>query len=292
MRLPLKSSDIFSTAANKASTRLEQSYLEFVKPFVTMIKVNAMLGDGTVTQTDTFDPQHLSSFIHRLDQLMQQKGWENSGLSKSVTEDLHRIFIQFTRSVGKYHLLCYFGLQFHALPYYIVDKRVIEAQRELAQIDQEISEIGVAIASKADKALEEELEKKGLAKIDSDELFTRMFDNDQLVEVLEAKTSIVEKEYPQLEVKRERKKKLLAELNDLTMELYQTSSVLIDYNRLMQGEEGLAAYQEIETITSLKTGKREAYVNTERIAPDKTREIIATFDEVSVCLSDAAKDVG
>ena len=44
---------------------------------------------------------------------------------------------------------------------------------------------------------------------------------------------------------------------------YQTSPVLIDYNRLMQGEEGITNYFDIEVIKKNKKMKRrEAFIDT------------------------------
>ena len=78
----------------------------------------------------------------------------------------------------------------------------------------------------------------------------------------------------------ERKKKLFAELNDLLVELYQTSSVLIDYNKLMQGEEGIVTYFEIETIRNKRTKERDFYINTKRVSKESTEQILGKFNHV------------
>ena len=55
----------------------------------------------------------------------------------------------------------------------------------------------------------------------------------------------------------------LSELNNLLIKFYQTSPVLIDYNRLMQGEEGITNYFDIEVIKKNKKMKRrEAFIDT------------------------------
>jgi hypothetical protein len=62
---------------------------------------------------------------------------------------------------------------------------------------------------------------------------------------------------------RNRKSELLSELNDMLVSFYQTSPVLIDYNRLMQGEEGITNYFDIEVIRKNKKMKRrEAFIDT------------------------------
>ena len=58
-------------------------------------------------------------------------------------------------------------------------------------------------------------------------------------------------------------KDLLLELNDhYNYIVYRITPVKIDYNRLIQGEEGVISYFDIEVI---KNKKKDGYVNTKRI---------------------------
>ncbi|AIC14198.1 hypothetical protein [Nitrososphaera viennensis] len=264
MRLPLKGTDYFSKQANAAFENIQAEFLEAVKPAIAMQKSHAMLGDGTVTQTDTFDPQNVQTFYQRLTNRME--GWLAGGISKSVTDDLHRLFCQFSRDVGnKYYISGYFGIQFHALPYYKADKRVIEVQKELAKIADDATALYGNIRDSADRALGQELEKRGLAEMDFEGLFSKMFEDEKLAEELDKKAASVEGQ-AEFQKMGERKNALFAELNDLMIELYQTSAVPIDYNRLMQGEEGVCTYFDIELIKgSKKAIKREAVFETGKI---------------------------
>ena len=102
-----------------------------MKTRVTMKKVNVMLGDGSIIHADTFELQKVIVFYQCL--IKSLKGWTTTGISeKSNTDDLHRIYCEFTQEVGKYYLHGYFGIQFHALPYYRVDKSVIAIQKEFS----------------------------------------------------------------------------------------------------------------------------------------------------------------
>jgi hypothetical protein len=264
MRLPLKGTDYFSKKVNSAFEDIQAEFLEAVKPAIAMQKSHAMLGDGTVTQTDTFDPQNVQTFYQRLTNRME--GWLAGGISKSVTDDLHRLFCQFNKDVGKYYISGYFGIQFHALPYYKADKRVIEVQKELAKIADDATALYGGIRDNADKALGEELEKRGLAEMDFEGLFSKMFEDEKLAEELGKKAASVEGQ-AEFQKMGERKNALFAELNDLMIELYQTSAVPIDYNRLMQGEEGACTYFDIELIKTgaKKSIKREAMFETGKI---------------------------
>lgn len=264
MRLPLKGTDYFSKKVNSAFEDIQAEFLEAVKPAIAMQKSHAMLGDGTVTQTDTFDPQNVQTFYQRLTNRME--GWLAGGISKSVTDDLHRLFCQFNKDVGKYYISGYFGIQFHALPYYKADKRVIEVQKELAKIADDATALYGGIRDNADKALGQELEKRGLAEMDFEGLFSKMFEDEKLAEELGKKAASVEGQ-AEFQKMGERKNALFAELNDLMIELYQTSAVPIDYNRLMQGEEGACTYFDIELIKTgaKKSIKREAMFETGKI---------------------------
>ena len=126
VRAPFKGDDYFCRQVNTAVQNVEQAYLEAIGPAIAMQKSAAMLGDGTVTQSNTFDPQNVQMFYQRLANSLQ--GWMFSGLLKSATEDLHRLYCQFTKEIGRHYVSGYFGIQFHVLPYYRVDKRVIEVR--------------------------------------------------------------------------------------------------------------------------------------------------------------------
>lgn len=272
MRIPLKGSDYFSSQVNAAFEKIQAAYLEAVRPAVEMRKADAMLGDGTIAQVDTFDPQNVQTFYQRLTN--QLDGWLASGISKSVTEDLHRLFCQFNCDVGGYYVSGYFGVQFHALPYYKADRRVNEIQKELAIMAQGAASIFQDMTTKADMALAQELERRGFAQLDFEELFTKMFNDEKLAQDLDKKAASVEEEFSGLQDMNNKKVAMFAELRDLMIELYQTSPVPIDYNRLMQGEEGVCTYFDIEHIVkSKKTTKREPVFETKKIPEEEADEV-------------------
>ncbi|HEY7508012.1 MAG TPA: hypothetical protein VH677_02695 [Nitrososphaera sp.] len=285
MRLPLKGTDYFSKKVNAAYEKIEAQFLDAIKPAIEMKKSHAMLGDGTVTQTDTFDPQNVQTFYQRLTNGME--GWLSGGMSKSATEDLHRLFCQFNKDVGKYYVSGYFGIQFHALPYYKVDKRVIEVQKELAGIADGATALYGGIREKADKALSEELEKRGLASLEFNELFTKMFEDEKLADELDRKASAVESQFPEFQKMGEKKRALFIELNDLMIELYQTSAVPIDYNRLMQGEEGACTYFDIELIKGKKEIKRDPMFDAKKVTKQEADRVASELEAVAKALKKA-----
>jgi hypothetical protein len=215
------------------------------------------------------------------------EGWLSGGMSKSATEDLHRLFCQFNKDVGKYYISGYFGIQFHALPYYKVDKRVIEVQKELAGIADGATALYGGIREKADKALSEELEKRGLASLEFNELFTKMFEDEKLADELDRKASAVESQFPEFQKMGEKKRALFIELNDLMIELYQTSAVPIDYNRLMQGEEGACTYFDIELIKGKKEIKRDPMFDAKKVTKQEADRVASELEAVAKALKKA-----
>jgi hypothetical protein len=261
MRLPLKGTGNACDLLNPPIESIQQAYLEAISPAIKLQSINAMLGDGTVTQTDTFDPANVRKFYQRLAKGFSENGWSISDVASSETEDLHRLFFQLSKDLEKYHLSGYFGVQFHALPYYKVDKRVIEIQKELSRIADEAGVVFGEMSGAADKALRLELEKKGYADLEFQELFTKMFDDEKLAQELDSRASAVEQNFPKFEEIRRRKATLFDELNDLLMHLYQTSPVLIDHNKQMQGEEGVTTFFDLEVIKNKKSRIRDAFID-------------------------------
>jgi hypothetical protein len=285
MRIPLKGSDYFCSRVNAAFEKIQESYLESIKPAIEMRMVAAMLGDGTVTQTDTFDPQNVQNFYQRLENRLE--GWLKSGISRSNTDDLHRLFCQSNRDIGKYYISGYFGVQFHALPYYKADKRVIAVQKELARIADSATAVFSDMTAKADRALHDELARRGFADMEFQELFTKMFGDESLAEELDKKAKSVEGQFPEFQEMGEKKNGLFAELNDLMIELYQTAPVVIDHNRLMQGEEGVCTYFDIELIKGRKANKRDAVFETKKIPREDADRVAEELEAVAGALRKA-----
>jgi hypothetical protein len=272
VRTPIKGDDYFCRQVNAAAEKVQEAFLDAIKPAIAMRDAKAMLGDGTITQAYTFDPQNVENFLRQLGSTLE--GWAFSGILKSATEDLHRIYSTFTKEAGKFYMSAYFGIQFHALPYYRVERRVIDIQKELARIEYDATSVLSNMIGAADRLLATELEKRGYTNLGFDDLFVRMFEDEGLIEELNEKAAVVENQFPQLIASRSRKNELLSELNDLVIKFYHTSSVLIDYNRLMQGEEGITNYFDIEVLKNGKTKRREALLDTKKI-PKEVADILS-----------------
>ncbi|HEY6755988.1 MAG TPA: hypothetical protein VI037_01215 [Nitrososphaera sp.] len=284
MRAPFKGGDYFCRQVNAAAGNVQDAFLEAIKPAIATCQVNAMLGDGTITRADTFDPQNVENFLQQVGNTLE--GWTFSGILKSATEDIHRIYSRFTREVDRFYISVYFGIQFHVLPYYRVNRRVMEIQKELANIEDAASSFLSKMSGIGERVLATELEKRGYSNLEFEELFVKIFDDEKLVEELNEKTTVIENQFPQFEETRSRQSELLSELDDLLVRFYQTSPVIIDYNRLMQGEEGVTNYFDIEVIKkkNMKTKRREAYLDTIKIPKQASDMLSAEIGSVGATL--------
>jgi len=289
MRLPIKEDDYFATEVNSAFEIVKDNYLLAIKPQIEMKKVNAMLGDGSVAQIDCFEAKGVMVFYQRL--IDSLKWWVTTGISNSQTEDLHRLYCQFTQEVGRYRMSGYFGIQFHALPYYKVDKRIIEIQKELAQIAGEGGNTFNSMASKGNHIVQRELESIGYAQMGFEELLEKLFEDESLVADLEKKTTLLENEFTGFKEMRHKKERLFSELNDLLVELCQISPVSIDHNKLMQGEEGAVTYFDIEKVKNQKTKETDSYINTKRMTKELTEQVVTILGEVANTLLVVGKSI-
>ena len=287
MRLPIKDNSNFAKSTNCAFENLRNMYLESIKPQLLMKEVNVMMADGSITQANTFEPQKVVSFFHCL--IESLKEWTTTGISNSSTDDLRRIYCQFTQEVGKYYLHGYFGIQFHALPYYIADKRVIQIQRELANIAEKANETFKLMSKRGNDVVHKELGNPGNSEMEFEEFFNKLFEDNKLLEHLEKKALLVEQEFPEFNEMHNRKIQLFDELEKLVLELYQISPVLMDYDKLMQGEEGVTTYFDVEVIRNRKPKGRDSYVDTKKIDVESSQLIVQKLSTVAKVLQNISQ---
>ena len=132
MQIPAKSQDAFIKLLTEKSQKIISLFLERVVNLTKNLDVKVMLGDGTVSEQHTFDPALIRQFYGEL--LKKLPDWKTQGTSTSNEKDLRRVFIKFEAREGNYLLTQYLSLQYHALLFYKLNYRVIDVQKELADI--------------------------------------------------------------------------------------------------------------------------------------------------------------
>jgi hypothetical protein len=278
VRLGTKAADEFFNNLGQKTGKISQSFQRNIEALTKPIPVKVMLGDTTITDQTTFDPQGIHEFYGKI--MNQLPEWRADGISTTNDEDLRRIFVKFQRKIGNYVLLWHISLQYHALLYYKPDIRVQNIQKELAEIMEHTIDKEKELAEITDMLIKERLESMGYKEIDEQKLFEVLFDNDKIRE--EILSEVNKKTDYDFKAKDQRKKELFKELDNLLVETYQTTSVLLDENKLIAGEEGCLCTFDLDFV---KKKSKEAIFDPKRIPAQTKEEIGKAIDEIIEILS-------
>ncbi len=272
MRLGIKSSDEFIQLLNNKNEIIQKLFFEKMKDLTKTITVKGMLGDSTIADQNTFDPLLIHEYFKKITNNLPD--WQSRDISVTNNDDLRRIFVKFELKEGNYLLSCHMSIQFHVLLFYKPDNKVIEYQKELSEIIDKTKNTEIKLAENGDQYILEKLKELGYGDLESKDLFKIFYENDNLREKI----------YKEIEGKTEnnvddllkRKKNLFNELDNLLMEIYQTTPVLIDDSKLVTGEEGCLCSFDLEY---LKNNIKEGLFDPKKI-PNKIKEKLSErFDE-------------
>jgi hypothetical protein len=279
MRLPTKDQCQFCTDLNLSYSKLQQVFYDKFNSLLQISNIKVMLGDGTLTNTSTFDPESLVLYFNIVSKSL--KKCASSGIVKSNTDNLHRITCQYFTQIEKYFVSVFFGIQYHALRYYKVEKRVLEIQKEMYDLSKKCEEIRNSIADVGNSMILRELDNMGYADLRFEDLLERMLSDQSISGQLESKTNNLLDEYPELRKSELRHKDLISELNNYIIEISTIEPAMLDYNKLMQGQEGTVVYIDLETVTNKKSKERQAYVNFKNVDIDSQNGIINFLKEIT-----------
>jgi hypothetical protein len=237
-----------------------------------------MLGDATITEQKTFDPTLVNDFYQTI--IKNLKDWSVQEVSISNNDDLRRIFTKFEIREGNYYISGHMSLQYHVLLYYKPDQRVIQLQKELSDIIDLTKNKEQQMSDNSDQFVLNKLKDKGYKDFDHQKLFEIFYENDEFREkIYKEIEKDIEVDFQDLSNK---KTKLIKELDNLLVETYQTSSVLIDDTRLITGEEGCLCTFDIEFI---KNKTKEGLFDPRKISESVKENIIKRLDEFSNLLT-------
>jgi hypothetical protein len=282
MRIPNNADNDFAKKLNQYFAEIEEVYLQSMKTSLTTTEVNVMLQDGSVTKSETFDPQLVLGYYRSF--LKDLKNWEISDVQET-TGELNRIYCQISANLDGYVIKGYFGIQYNILPYYKPDKQVIQIQKELFDLATNNSSQLESVANIGNNTIKQELKNMALDNLEFGDLFEKLLENQDLISKLEDKIRKIEKIYPELEGAEKKRNSLIYELDNLVMKVYQVTPILIDYNKLMQGEEGLIVYFDIEPVVDPKTKKSSnRTIDFSRMMPPIKKKIAELFKEIGPAL--------
>ena len=136
------------------------------------------------------------------------------------------------------------SVQFHVLLYYKPEQKVLSLQKELSETIDKTTESDSNYSVEGNKIILQKLQELGHNKINEQSLFELFYNDEHLSKILSKKIeNSQDNEILQLN---NRKKELLQQLDDLLLETFQTSQVLIDEQKLVNGEEGCLCNIDIE----------------------------------------------
>ena len=244
MRIGSKSENEFFLKLNKRNEVIQENFLKSINVATQTVGTKVMLGDSTVKEVNTFDPKNVESFFNNI--INSLNDWNSQGISYSYNDDVRRIFTKLEIRVGNYIVSMHISLQFHVLLYYKPLQKVIELQKELSDIIDKTSTSDSKYSDEGNKIILQKLQDLGYDKINEQNLFELFYNDENLSKILSEKIE-GSQENETIEFNN-KKKELLNQLDDLLLETFQTSSVLIDEQRLVNGEEGCLCNIDLEYI--------------------------------------------
>jgi len=251
MRLGIKTDDEFLVKLNEKNEQIQDIFTDKIKNLTKKYLVDVMLQDGSVKKQETFDVQKIESLFKNIGEHLDD--WTLRGVSSTKNEGLRRNFIKLDKIVENCQISLHLSLQYHVLLFYQPNYEVMKKQKELADFMDETKKREEELTKKSDKIILKKLRDEGYKDLDPENLFEIFYSNDKIREKImneiETETS------GNLEEINQHKNKLLKNLDDLLLEIYQIEPILIDETRLVSGEEGCVCNIDIEEIeNSQKTG--------------------------------------
>ena len=244
MRIGSKSENEFFLKLNERNEIIQENFLKLISNATKTVDTKVMLGDSTVKDVNTFDPKNVESLFNNV--INSLNDWESQGVSYSYNDDIRRIFTKLEVRENNYVISMHVSLQFHVLLYYKPVQKVIDLQKELSENIDKTGTSDSKYTDEGNKIILQKLQDLGYDKINEQNLFELFYNDENLSKILSEKIEgSQENEIIELN---NRKKDLLNELDDLLLETFQTSLVLIDEQRLVNGEEGCLCNIDLEHI--------------------------------------------
>ena len=244
MRIGSKSENEFFLKLNKRNELIQENFLKSINITTQTVDTKVMLGDSTVKEVNTFDPKKIEDFFNNI--INSLNDWNSQGVSYSYNDDVRRIFTKSEIRVGNYIISIHISLQFHVLLYYKPVQKVIDLQKELSDIIDKTSTSDSKYSDEGNKIVLQKLQDLGYDKINEQNLFELFYNDEKLSKILSEK--IENSQDDEILQLNNRKKELLQQLDDLLLETFQTSDVLIDEQRLVNGEEGCLCNIDLEQL--------------------------------------------
>ncbi|HEU5120508.1 MAG TPA: hypothetical protein VFT71_05935, partial [Candidatus Nitrosocosmicus sp.] len=271
MRLPLKEKEKNNeeiALINKFHNDLKEAIENTIKKNILTFRTKVMLADFSVIDIDSFDPNNIVKLFDGWEKKIKrsQTNWQVVPVQSTKSDDLRRVYLQLSLEIEKYYFYIYLGIQFHSLFYYQVDKEVINLSKQIRDAENSNAQTKSEITIEGDRIIKEELEKLGYKEVDNSQLFEELFTKSELSKNLIEKAYQVEENYPSVEEIDILIDNLKKKLETYIIEAYQFHVASLDQNKMLQGEEGIVVYIDLEMIKNKKTKEKTSVINFGKIS--------------------------
>jgi len=243
MRIGNPTNNEYFLELNQINEKIQVEFLKKITYETRTVDCNVMLGDSTTKIVQTFDIKNMETFFGCFDSKLSS--WNSQGVTYSADEDLRRIFTKSEFRIGDYILSLHVSLQYHVLLYYKPIQKVIELQKKLAELIDNDKNSGSKYEDEGDRLIIEKLNELGFKDMPKQELFELFYNDEKLAMKIKR---MIDESQPELVDIQGKKNQLFKELDNLLLETFHTTSIIIDEQKLVNGEEGCLCNIDLEYI--------------------------------------------
>jgi len=243
MRIGNPTNNEFLLELNEINEKIQIEFLKKIIHETRSVNCDVMLGNSTTKKVETFDIKNIETFFGNFDSRLYE--WSSQGVTYSADDDLRRIFTKSEFKIGDYILSLHVSLQYRVLLYYKPIQKVIELQKKLAELIDTSGNSESKYEDESDRLIIEKLNELGIKDMPKQELFELFYNDEELAMKIK---KMIDDSQPQVINIKEQKNQLFKELDDLLLETFHTTSVMIDEQKLVNGEEGCLCNIDLEFI--------------------------------------------
>ena len=243
MRIGNPTNNEFFLELNKINEDIQNSFLKRMVHETRNVSCDVMLGDSTTKKVETFDVKNVETFFGKFESHLPE--WNSQGVTYSSDEDLRRIFVKSEIKIGNYILSLHASLQYHVLLYYKPIQKVIDLQKKLSELIDAGGNSESKYEEESDRLIIEKLNELGFKDMPKQELFELFYNDDELSNKIK---KMIDDSQPEVVDIQGQKNQLFKELDNLLIEIFQTTSALIDEQKLVNGEEGCLCNIDLEYV--------------------------------------------
>ena len=243
MRIGNPTKNQFILELNKINDEIQSQYLKKIIHTTRSVNCDVMLGDSTTKNVETFDIKNVETFFGRFESYLSE--WNSQGVTYSSDEDLRRIFTKAEIRIGNYIVSLHASLQYHVLLYYKPIQRVIELQKKLAELIDNNGNSESKYEEEGERLIIEKLNELGFKDMPKQELFELFYNDEELAKKIK---KMIDDSQPEVVDVQVQKNELFRELDNLLIETFHTTSVMIDEQKLVNGEEGCLCNIDLEYV--------------------------------------------